>query len=1087
MNSESNSHLTRRSFASFLFWSLAFLAALSPCRAQTNLATLRGTVTDPSGAAVPNAQVILTNVATNAIRNAVSNSNGEYEFPYVDPGTYQITCNAPGFEKFVAEKVDIVGYETRRVDVRMQVGSTNTLVTVTAGAAVISTENAQVTSGFTQNVYSSSPVAAAGMFPTAQMIMLPLVQSEQGGFTLTVAGLASSQVEESMDGVENDGPYNLVNNANDSEDVQITTTNSPAEFSRPVNFTMTGKSGSNAFHGSARFDEINSALMARFALSPTKPSFKTHQGVGEIAGPLKRDRTFFYVNYLLYRVPAATFYNETTPDALEREGNFSEFSTPIINPYTGTQFPGNIINIPLSSVATAMQGNYIPLPNQGPGGPVANNFGYLFPHPSDLYKMDAWDARIDHNFSSKHSIFGSYQDRITPYLLAGDFPNVGTWTRNRYEDSVAAADTYAFSPTLVNNFRWGWAIDHIHDGIPELGYTPPGGSVAVSAIGLQGVNPNGYTAMGFPETTITGVSELSQQPGSIPTDFHIYTYTDSVTWSKGRHIVKLGGEFRHWTDYTNEYATGTFGNFDYDGRFTGVAYADFLLGLPGTSSRLNPLLNRTSFANDQGYYAEDTFKVTPKLTLNYGLRWERFGFPSFRDGLVYNWNSTSGAVIVPQASLSKISPLYPTSTIDVIAGQAVPSADNALFRPRIGAAYRLSDNFVIRGGYGMYTQVLGSVGANGGDPIAETLLTAPTPYSIAQTYSNALVNGAPALSMPDPFPSSTASAVIPGQTVTGYPNHLSPGVIHEFSVSVERQVGNWGFSVSYVGNRGRSLGYLVPNTDMPQPSLTPFSVSAMPFPQFITTSLEMTNGESKYDGLLIEAKRRFGHFTFDANYTYANSMANYLDLENAYNLNQWNHDAYTARQRGIVEFLYELPFGKGQRWGGNMPAVAQAVVGGWHVNWITEVQTGQYFTPSYSGADPSNTNTFGGIPDRICNGNLGSSQRNPSHWFNAACFTNPLPGTFGNAGENILEGPRVDVSNMTLEKEFVIKERVRIDPAALFLDMFNTPTYAFPAANISSPGTVGVISSSLGGLNVGGGQVETGAERAIVLRLKVSF
>lgn len=486
-----------------------------------------------------------------------------------------------------------------------------------------------------------------------------MVQSEQGGFALSIAGQPATNVEESMDGVGNDGTDNLVNNMHAEENLQLITVNAPAEFSRPVNFTMSGKGGGNAFHGSAEFDEVNSALNARFPTEPTKVPFKTHFGDVEFGGPIKKDRTFFYVNYLFIRVPSSSFFNnENVPDALEREGNFSELSTPIINPFTGTAFPGNIIpQGMINSVASKMQQLYIPLPNQGPPGITPNNFGFLFPHPSDLYKYDSWNARVDHNFSSKHSLYGRYIDRITPYLLAGSFPNVGTWTRNRYHHSMVVSDTYVISPTLVNNFRWGWALDHIHDGIPELGFTPVTGDKAVAAIGLQGVNPNGYKVMGFPNTTITGISPLTQQPGVIPLDSNTYTYTDSLSWAKGRHVAKFGGEVKPWTNYTEEYPAGTYGSFTYDGSFSGNAYADFLLGLPRESVRLNPLVPRTSHAYEMGYYAEDVFKVTPKLTLNYGLRWEYFSFPSYEDGLNYNWNPTTGDVIIPQAAVNKVSPL----------------------------------------------------------------------------------------------------------------------------------------------------------------------------------------------------------------------------------------------------------------------------------------------------------------------------------------------------------------------------------------------------------------------------------------------
>jgi hypothetical protein len=189
----------------------------------------------------------------------------------------------------------------------------------------------------------------------------------------------------------------------------------------------------------------------------------------------------------------------------------------------------------------------------------------------------------------------------------------------------------------------------------------------------------------------------------------------------------------------------------------------------------------------------------------------------------------------------------------------------------------------------------------------------------------------------------------------------------------------------------------------------------------------------------------------------------------------------------VIVFLYSLPFGRGQRWGSGISGPENAVLGGWHVNWVSTFQTGQLFTPSYSGFDPSNTSTFGGIPDRTCNGNLSGGQRSTSNWFNAACFAVPQPGRFGNSGVNILTGPGTYVSNMTLAKEFPVKERVRINLEGMFLDLFNTPTYALPYSNISVPSQVGNLYAPLGGLNVGGGMVEAGMSRAVVMRLRIEF
>jgi hypothetical protein len=1064
---------------------ILFIFGVTPGVAQTNLATVRGHVTDTGGAVVPNAAVVLSSVATNVTRSTTSNSDGDYEFPYLVPGTYRITCTASGFETFVADDVAIVGDETRRVDMQMKVGSTQTQVVVTAGQSVIATENAQISAGFTQKIYKDSPVSTQ-VFPEAQMVFLPQVQSEQGGFALTIAGLQPTQVEQSMDGIGNDGTNNLTNNAHTTEDLQVIASISPAEFSRAVNFTMSGKGGTNAFHGSAAFDEVNSALNARFATEPVKPSFKTHFGDGEIGGPIRKDRTFFYVNYTLYRVPSSSFANENVPDTLWRTGNFSDSSKAVINPYTGIAFPGNIIPAGMiSSVAAAMQNNYIPLPNQGAPGPTSNNYGYYFPHPSDLYKYDSWNARIDHNFTSKHSLYGAYIDRISPYLLAGSFPNVGTWTRNRYHHSVVVSDTYAITPNLLNNFRFGWALDHIHDGIPELGYTPPPGTQAVSAIGLQGVNPNGYKVMGFPNTTITGVSALTQPVGNIPLDSNTYTYNDSVTWAKGHHVFKFGGEIKPWTNHTEEYAAGTYGTFTYDGSFSGNPYADFLLGLPHQSTRLNPLVSRTAHTHEMGIYAQDVYKITPKLTLSYGLRWEYIGFPTYNDGLVYNWDPTTGDVIIPQAAVSKVSSLYPKN-IALVAGNAVPNPDKELFRPRIGAAYRINDQFVVRGGYGLYSQALGI--ANNGAPIAETLVTTPAPFSIAELYNNQFIAGQPILSMPNPFPASLSQATAPSQSVTGFPKNITNGKIHEFNLSIERQVGSVGFSIAYAGVRSRGMNYNVAQTNIPQASTTPYTPSRAPYPQFNTTAFQYQNGRSNYDSLVLEAKKNLGQLIFDAHYTYANNLDTMEILENVYNLNRWNHDAYTARNIFTGLVIFPLPYGHGQKFGANAPGPVEAVLGGWRVNWITTLQSGQFFSPTYSGSDPSNTNVFGGFPDRICNGNLSRGQRTPTKWFNAACFAVPQAGHFGNSGANILTSAPFNVSDMTLGKTFPIAgDRVHGTFQGMFLDIFNHPTYAYPYNNISVPSQVAQFYAPLGGLNVGGGLVDAGGARAIVLRLRIDF
>lgn len=1063
------------------------------CSAQSNLATIQGHVTDTTGAPVGNAAVTITNIATNGSRTSITNDQGDYTIPYLVPGTYKVAVAVPGFKILVVNNVALAGTETRRVDAQLKVGSAHAQVVVTGGGeAVIQTETAQINTGFTQKAYKNSPVSTQ-VFPTAQMVLLPQVVSQQGGYGLVIAGLQPSQIEESMDGIGNDGSYNLVNNAHAVQDLQVISSLAPAEYSRAINFTTTGDSGTNAYHGMVTFDEANSALNARLPTQPTKTSFKMHFITGEIGGPIRRNKTFFYVNYSLYLIPSSSFSNENTPDTLERQGVFSEFATPLKNPFTGGTFTDNTLpQYMISGVALAMQNNYIPTSNQGPGGPTANNYGYLFPHPSDLYKYEGWNVRIDHNFSSKHSLYGAYINRNTPYLLAGSFPTVGTWTRNRYDHSSFISDTYTFTNNLVNNFRFGWQKDHMHDGIEELGFKPITGNVAVSAIGLQGVNPTGIKIMGFPNTTITGFSALTQPTGGIPADYNTFTYTDSVTWQKGNHLIKFGGEVKPWSNHSVTYPN-IYGAFTYTGQFTGQPYADFLLGLPATSVRQAPVGARTDHAHEMGFYAEDLWRVTPNLTMSYGLRWEFQGWPTYNDGFVYNWDKSTGNVIVSPSAISKISALYPKD-INVVAGNPIPHPDKSLIRPRIGLAYRITDRLVVRGGYGLYTQVLGNnageSSGNQGFPLVATLASTPAPFIIAESYNNVFTNGQPLVQMPNPFPASTASATVPSQSVTGNPANTSNGKIQEFNVSVERQIRDMGFSIAYSGVRTTGMNYFA-NINLAHPSLTPFNQSLLPWPQFTVNngvSYQFQNGRSRYDALVLEAKRNFGHFNFDVHYTYANNMDNWENTQNPYNMNPWNHDIYTVRNVFTGMIMYALPFGRGQRFGSTMPRAADEIAGNWNIVLVTTERGGQYFTPSFSGSDPSNSGLVGGIPDRICNGNLGRGHRSTTHWFDASCFAVPQPGTFGNSGANVIEGPTFNSTSMTLAKNFPVTGRVNANFSALFLDLFNTPTYTNPYSNISVPSQVGKVYAPLGGMGVGeGGLVEAGGSRAIIGRLRVEF
>ncbi|MEN6535714.1 MAG: carboxypeptidase regulatory-like domain-containing protein, partial [Bryobacteraceae bacterium] len=1030
-------------------WFLPVFLFCSVLAAQSDQATVRGTAKDQTGAVVPSATIEITNVATNIARKTITNEHGDFEIPYLNRGTYRLTATATGFKSFVAESVILSIAEIRRIDVTFQLGDVTSAVTVTAGAGVIQTEGSQIANNFSQKTWVNS-AASADIFPETLMASLPNVQNNADGWTIRVAGQPSQQMSNAIDGVSRDTYSNQVRNMAHLEEVQLITVNASAEYARVINETMVSPSGTNQIHGRAYYQMVNSALAARPATSTVKPSFKEHHAGIEASGPIVRDKTFFYVSYSPFRFPGSSTYQRNVPTFSMRDGDFSAFTTKIKDPLSGTVFPNNVIPASrINSTSSTIQDLYIPEPNQGGATLRTNNYSFIHPYPTDAIKIDVLTGRVDHKLSEKNTIYARYTVRTSPYVLAGCFPEVGSWTRERHHHSIVVSDTHIFSPSLVNTARWGWLKDFVKDGDEVDGFTPVKGDEVVKNIGLQGVNAQGLSAMGFPTLTVTGITTINQTAGGVNQDERDFSYADSLTWSTGRHVFKFGGEWKTFRYRTDTVSATNWGSFTFNSSMTGDGYGDFLLGLPYASSRIDPLMNRVKKNYELGFYVTDTFKITPKLSVDYGLRWDYFGPSSYNDGLVYNWNPASGAVIVPEDVRADVSSLYP-STITIATGQVIPSPTKSGFRPRVGFGYQLKKDLVIRGGYGMFSESEGNYYA----------LSGSGPFEIAETYYNTVSDGAASFSFPNPFPTSITTAAIPSQSVTGYPMEADNGVIHQFNLSVERQIGSVGLRASYIGSRSRGMHYSM-STNKPEPSLIPFTASRRPYPQFVGTTYYFGDGKANYDSAQFEIQRKMKSLTFDAHYTLASNLYNYSNLQNPYDHYLWNRDT-TARHRGVVNVMYELPFGRGRAYLNSGPAAVNFLLGGWTAGWTAMFQSGFYFSPSFSGSDPSNTNTSGGLPDRIADGNLDPSDRTNDRWFDASAFAVPQKGHFGNSGVDVLEGPGLNVHHLSLSKEFRVKERFKVTYQAYATDAFNHPNWRTPNANISVPSQVGKVTTLLG-------------------------
>jgi hypothetical protein len=1027
---------------------LLFFGYLQPVSAQSINATLKGTVADSSGAVISGAELTLLEPSTGqVIRRGTSQANGDFEFDEIKPGTYKLQSNAKGFKSFVAQDIILDGGQIRRVDPLMAVGNAVDEVTVDSGAAVISTESATITDMFTAAQHDESPQVT--IYPSTNNQLTTLVGVQGGAGSLVANGEQQSQQTQTFDGIPNDLQGVQNNNSNFFEQVSATTFNAPAESPVPIEINQVTKRGANAFHGRATYRIFSSALQATSYFNTSKTPYLQHEWDLEATGPVWKDRTFFFGGWFSQRIPLGNQNQANVPTTDWRNG---VFSTTIIDPGTGLPFANNTIPTSrISSVSTAIQNNYLPAPNVNTNVPV-NNYSFYFPFNSDLYKGDWPIARIDHNLTKNNTLFVRWLMRQTPYVLNNGLPSL-IWTRQRKHQQWAAGDTHVFSARLVNNFRFGYSTDNIVDGLPEHGVTPPNGSQVLSKMGLEGSNPSQSIGQGFPSITISGLTALTDVAGGVKANNHILTFNNTVDWQHGLHAVKFGGNVEHYSNFygfVNDYGTLTF-----NGTYTGNAYADFLLGLPQQTQRTSPLSNQTQTLTEYGLFAQDSFTVTHKLNLSYGVRWDLYGTPTSTDHLMYNFDpstpaGSSAGIIVDPAGLSKVSSLYPTNLIPVTAGSAGAISDKSDFVPRIGAAYRLNDHSVIHAGYSIYTTRLGGATFNNFEPI-NPQLGSTGPFSISQVYNNVVTPGqAPLLSFPNPYPSSTSSASVPSQSVNGYPRNISHGHLQQFGASYEYEIKHIGLRASYLGSRGSGIDYSL-NVNLPQPSLQTFTASLRPYPNIVDVNLLRFDGGTHFNGLQFAANRRAGSLTFDGSYSYSRSMANYLDTQNPYDvLSHWTNDGVTRRHYASASMIWALPFGKGHRYLGADGRFVDSIVGGWSTSVLTYLASGLWFSPSFDGPDPSNTGTFGGLPDLVGNPNNVPGGKKVTDWFNTAAFAIPQTGHFGNALPNSLESQHFYMTHVSLSKTVAITNRVKFKFNTQISNVFNHPQFNAPSGDISA-------------------------------------
>ncbi|MBX7221547.1 MAG: TonB-dependent receptor [Blastocatellia bacterium] len=1056
-------------FKKLLLWGILPLCFTGLTLAQSTFSTIVGTARDTSGAVIGGATVTVKLENAGFSRTATTDETGDFTVPGLPPGRYRVKVTAEGFKQSVAAGIEVKSNLVVRVNLALEVGPSAEIVNVNATGSLLQSGNGIVSHARSGSDLTTLPqnFRAANGSIINFFALVPGVILDDGNQGLSINGSRRSQNEISLDGIQvvstrfNNTIPSFFPSAEIVGEVRISTNNA-AEFGAPGTVVTTSQSGTNLFHGGVFEYHQNSATNARDFFARSRPFLIAHTFGGVFSGPLRKDKTHFFVDGEFNRITNQAVFNTNVPSDAFRTGDFSALSSQLKNPFTGSPFPGNRIPANLLNATTlAVQNQFYPRANQT----GTANFAALGPQKLGY---DGFDVRLDQNFSARHFLFGRFTFKNGfDHTQSGRLPTIG---QNNNQDKVrglTVSDTYTFSPRFLNEFRFGISSHEAVFAGPFIG------AEAVSRLGIQGLFFSQTDKPGLPAFTVVGFEDISQVAAERIREGNLQ-FSDFVTWTKGKHTVKGGVDFRRYRSADVPiFSIGgeDFGTFSFDGRFTGNAYADFLLGLPNRSTRLTLPPDYKGHGHEVSAFVQDDWRLTPRLTVNVGLRYGYVGPFRLSAGSLTNFNPATGhVVVVDTASLAQTSPVFKASignTQIVTADQeglsdALRNSDKNDFAPRLGFAYRFSDTgrTVLRGGFGVFhNRVLGRVFHS---------LTG-VHSSSAEVFNNSISGGKPAFSFPRPFPAGFQTGSLDYRTAVA--TNLRTPYTMQWNVSLERElVPDLAVRVSYIGNRSNKL-IVSPNINQIAPSTLPFSLTRAPFPNFQRVFIRDNGAIAAYHSLQVELEQRLRHgLAFQTSYVWARNLTDGGDtdeagprLENYFSRASEKSDVtFSRRHRFLTTLTYELPFGANRRY--FTTGIAKHVLGGWSVATVLIFQTGRFFTPTFSGSDPSNTNTFGGRADRLANGNLDGAARTIFRWFDTRAFAAPPAGSgrFGTSAPNVLVGPPTKVVNLGLRKIIFSREHVRIQFQATATNVINTANFDVPNANISSP-LAGQITRTQGG------------------------
>jgi hypothetical protein len=1030
-------------------------------------------------------------------------------------GTYDESITASGFKDAAVKNVQLVSRDVRRLDVTLQIGEVATTVEVSGGGAtLVETETARISQ--TRSAFDMEALPLNTRSLTAFLSLAPgVVAASDVTATRRFAGSRRNQSDVAVDGVSTTASNGtqispLTNYIESFSEARVDMANNAADASAIGEVTVVSKSGPNQLQGSVFDYYVTPMFRARDPFSPQRGSGISHRPGGSIGGPVVlphlyrgRNKTFFYASYETSQGSITQqLLNPSVPLDAWRRGDFSALlpGTVIKDPSTGKAFTGNIIpTSSLNSVALKIQDLYYPHANFGSTSAfTAANYREVVTHPFD--PNNYWTTRIDHRFGDKAFVFGRYtwqRQNNTDY--DANLPAIGRIYDQRNTRQMLISWTETLTNQMVNELRYGYAYSN------EPRYGAQNGLDNVKQLGLQGLLPNlpnlpgilnvGWSGLGL--TTIT--EQVYRDPGFYNRAHFIQ---DHFNWFRGKHSIKAGAQVSRYDANDVSQSANLFGNLTFSNRYTGFPYADFLLGLPTTARRAGPALDSPFNRMSYDFFVTDEYKITPKLTLSLGLRYELHPFWSSGNDLSSLFDIKTGAIVVPDGSVNKVNSLMPSNYVKVIpasqagySGTSLLTTDKNNLAPRVAAAWRpFGEKTVIRAGFGIFYDVVPAYVNMAGVPfsISEPAFTNPNPN--------------PTVILPVVFPNSVA-----GPTTVSLPSAFKKDLripySIQYNITIEREIAKMGVRLSYIST-GTRQGEYAYNYNQPLPDSNLYVSKPRAFPQFTNFSY-ITNGAGhQYHSLNFEVKRRFASgLLYDFSWVWQRDIGDleggnvpgftlqYQAPENAYDLHReravWE-DLPTHRVTG--DFIYELPFGKGKRWLSGVNRWTNLALGGWQISSTYSFNTGMFLTPLWTGSDPvgafntSNTTPAQVTirPNIVADPNL--SNPTVANWFNVGAFGTPAPGHYGTSAKGVIVGPGMWIIDSGVAKNFAITEHARARVELSATNILNHPNWGNPGLNITSLGAAGVITSTGFGNGTNGGTgLDSSGARALRLGLRLEW